>query len=124
MGFGSLRIQKGQFGLLDRTYSKSSECMLLFLVRMYARGSLYVRSGNSTRTNAILWYTLWLIPRRTKHPLDHCINSTGRMVRLANVRCFFRGLVEPLGYKYPYPFSFLMHSQAPRLRKSFLVCTL
>jgi hypothetical protein len=51
------------------------------------------------------------------HHLDHCINGTGRMLGLADIHYFFGGLVEPLNYKYPYPFSFLTMSQVPRLQK-------
>jgi hypothetical protein len=89
-------------------------------------GPLDVCSINSTadvrRTTqmyATFLNTLWLIPKRTRHPLDRWTNSTRRMLGLANVRCFFKELVATFPYKYPFP-PLILHTHskllyAPRL---------
>ena len=67
-----------------------------------------VRYANSTQMHmrshgCTLLYGIPFIPKYTKHPLDHCVSSTGRTLGLADVHCFSKELVEPLNYKYLLP---------------------
>ena len=53
------------------------------------------------------------------HHLDHCTNTIRHTLGLADVHCFFKELVAPISYKYPFP-PFLLHAyselwHAPRL---------
>jgi hypothetical protein len=59
-----------------------------------------VRSANRTskrtwdhRTYATFWNTIWVMPGHTRHPLDHCTRTTGRMLGLPEVRYSVRELV-------------------------------
>ena len=63
-----------------RMYTMIDGCSSLFIVRMYVGGPPDVRSINSTWTNGkmpgVRYFfrnTLWIIPRRTRYPLDSCV---------------------------------------------------
>jgi hypothetical protein len=43
--------------------------------------------------------TLWVIPGRTRQPLDQCAQTTGRTLGLPDVRCSVRELVADFLYK-------------------------
>ena len=65
---------------LVRMYTVIGGRPSLFLARTYVGGLLDVRSTNSTWMNGetldVRYFfrnTLWIIPRRTRHPLDRCV---------------------------------------------------
>jgi hypothetical protein len=43
--------------------------------------------------------TLWVIPGRTRHPLDQCAQTTGCTLGLPNISYFVRELVADFLYK-------------------------
>ena len=65
---------------LVRTYTVNGGRPSLFLARTYVMRPPSIRSTNNTRTHVkmpdVLYFfriTLWIIPRRTRQPLDHCV---------------------------------------------------
>ena len=83
------------------------------IVHRRTRGDHRMSFANSTQTYTggppYVRYFLnihWIILGHTIHLLDHCVNNTRHTLGLANVCYFFRELVAPLSYKYPYLHSF------------------
>jgi hypothetical protein len=71
-------------------YARSSEGTLLSVVQTYGGGGpLGVRSVS----------TLWVKPERTRHHLDQCAKTTGRMLGLSDVCYSIRELVANFLYK-------------------------
>jgi hypothetical protein len=46
-----------------------------------------------------LWGTFWVVPGRTRHPLDQCAKTTGGMLGSPDVRCSVKELVASFPYK-------------------------
>ena len=120
MCFWVTKDTRGAIWTFGRMYARSGGRTLLFVVRMYNGGPPNIHSTNRTgghtwdhRTYATFWNTLWLLPGRTRQPLDSC-------VIVPNVRPFGRTSITlpgelsvALSYKYLYPSTFFTSFQTP-----------
>jgi hypothetical protein len=80
-------------------YDRSSGRTLLSIVRMYDGGPPDACSANSTPDVCYFLYTLWVIPGRTRYPLNQHAKTTRRTLGLLNIRCSVRELVADFLYK-------------------------
>jgi hypothetical protein len=104
--------------------------MLLSVVLTYKGGTIghmlckyYNGRAWDHRTYVTFWDTLWVMPRRTRHLLDHCAKTTRRTIGLLDVCCSVRELVVNFPINSSFHLSFLTHVSfpwyAPRLPKPF-----
>jgi hypothetical protein len=115
--------QNLNFHLFDWTYVMVARCKLLSLASDVCEGAtrrplpivhctlqiVHGHMGGNHHTYTTFWKILWIILGRTIHPLDHYVYRTRRTLGLANIYYFFRELVAPLSYKYPYSHSFSIY---------------
>jgi hypothetical protein len=79
--------------------------MLLSIVRTYKGDhwtyAMQKYNGRTWdhQTNVTFWNTLWVIPRRTRHPLDQCAKTTGHTLGLLDVHYSVKELVANFPYK-------------------------